>query len=501
MSSSTTTGASTTDGQLPPSMACTSILDNDLYKFTMQQAVLQHYPNTPCSYHFTNRSPLRARLPRTALPWLREKIDSMATVRLTPEERVFLERRCPYLKPAYLDWLESTFRFCPQEEVKVEWKTGGGSLVVQSEPGSPRLDASGDLQEVPLTNNTAGLNTRVSQLQQEQQTTTTTTSNKEDIVEITIQGDWAQVILYEVPILALVSEAYFRFGDQDWSYSGQFESARSKSERLVAAGASFAEFGTRRRRDYETQRIVIQGLIAGSASDKKGDNGESVAMTAAEAMAAGKGFLTGTSNLHFAHLMDIPPIGTMAHEWFMGTAAILSDASLANAEALNRWAQTYPHQVLGIALTDTFTTAAFLKTFRGSLARDWIGVRHDSGDAFEFMDRMIQHYDQDPLVGPEMRRKKKIVFSDGLDTDLAIRLYEAAVQKGIGATFGIGTHFTNDYHHLSGTEGEKSPAMNIVIKLHSCAGRECVKLSDDHGKESGSPEAVAQVKQQIATLV
>ncbi|KAH7041860.1 nicotinate phosphoribosyltransferase [Linnemannia elongata] len=433
-------------------MACTSILDNDLYKFTMQQAVLQHYPNTPCSYHFTNRSPLRARLPRAALPWLREKIDSMATVRLTPEERVFLERRCPYLKPAYLDWLESTFRFCPQEE-------------------------------------------------EQQTTTTTTTSNKEDIVEITIQGDWAQVILYEVPILALVSEAYFRFGDQDWSYSGQFESARSKSERLVAAGASFAEFGTRRRRDYETQRIVIQGLIAGSASDKKGDNGESVAMTAAEATAAGKGFLTGTSNLHFAHLMDIPPIGTMAHEWFMGTAAILSDASLANAEALNRWAQTYPHQILGIALTDTFTTAAFLKTFRGSLARDWIGVRHDSGDAFEFMDRMIQHYDQDPLVGPEMRRKKKIVFSDGLDTDLAIRLYEAAVQKGIGATFGIGTHFTNDYHHLSGTEGEKSPAMNIVIKLHSCAGRECVKLSDDHGKESGSPEAVAQVKQQIATLV
>ncbi|KAG9064584.1 nicotinate phosphoribosyltransferase [Linnemannia hyalina] len=485
----------TTTEALPPSMACTSILDNDLYKFTMQQAVLQHYPNTPCSYHFTNRSPLLARLPRAALPWLQEKIDSMATVRLTPEERVFLERRCPYLKAAYLDWLEGTFRFCPREEVKIEWKAGGGSLMVQSEPGSPRLDASGDLQEAPLTNN-AGLNTRVSQLQHEQQTTT----NKDDIVEITIQGEWAQVILYEVPILALVSEAYFRFGDQDWSYTGQFESARSKSERLVAAGASFAEFGTRRRRDYETQRIVMRGLIAGSASATTKDDGEAVAMTAAEATAAGKGFLTGTSNLHFAHIMDLLPIGTMAHEWFMGTAAILSDASLANAEALSRWAQTYPHQALGIALTDTFTTAAFLKTFRGPLARDWIGVRHDSGDPSEFMDRMIQHYDQDPLVGPEMRRKKKIVFSDGLDTDLAIRLYEAAVQKGIGATFGIGTHFTNDYHHVSGTKEEKSPAMNIVIKLHSCAGRECVKLSDDHGKESGSPEAVAQVKQQIAAL-
>jgi nicotinate phosphoribosyltransferase len=372
-------------------------------------------------------------------------------------------------------------------------------LVVQSEPGSPRLNGIQHEQQSDITkscNNTGLLDTRVSELQQAAST------NKEEIVEITIQGEWHQVILYEVPVLALISEAYFRFGDQDWSYEGQFESARAKSERLVAVGASFAEFGTRRRRDYETQRIVMQGLIAGSASEKS-VAGEAVAMTAAEAIAARKGFLTGTSNLHFAHVLDITPIGTMAHEWFMGTAAILGDASQANAVALDKWAQTYPNQVLGIALTDTFTTECFLKTFRGSLARDWIGVRHDSGDPFEFMDRIIQHYDQDPLVGPDMRRKKKIVFSDGLDTDLAIRLFEASVQKGIGATFGIGTHFTNDYSHRSVGEGErtKSPAMNIVIKLHSCAGQECVKLSDDHGKESGSPEVVAQVKKQLATLV
>lgn len=417
---------------------------------------------------------------------------------------MFLEKRCPYLRKAYLDWLQGEFRFSPAEEVKVEWRTGGGSLIVMSEPGSPRLEGAGQGQQEDSTkssNITGLLNNRVSELQQ------TASTNKEEIVEITIEGEWHQVILYEVPILALISEAYFRFGDQDWSYEGQFEAARAKSERLVTAGASFAEFGTRRRRDYETQRIVMQGLIAGSASEKSVGGGEVVAMSAAEAIAAGKGFLTGTSNLHFAHVLDITPIGTMAHEWFMGTAAILGDASQANAVALDKWAQTYPNQVLGIALTDTFTTECFLKTFRGSLARDWIGVRHDSGDAFEFMDRIIQHYDQDPLVGPDMRRRKKIVFSDGLDTDLAIRLFEASVQKGIGATFGIGTHFTNDYYHRSGSaegeEGErtKSAAMNIVIKLHSCAGRECVKLSDDHGKESGSSEAVAQVKQQIATLV
>ncbi|KAK3808898.1 MAG: nicotinate phosphoribosyltransferase [Linnemannia gamsii] len=415
-------------------MACTSILDNDLYKFTMQQAVLQHYPSTPCSYHFTNRSPHLARLPRAAVPWLQSKINAMGDLRLTKEEREFLEKKCPYLREEYLNWLEKEFRLRPEREVK----------------------------------------------------------KFKEFVEITIQGEWHQVILYEVPLLALVAEAYYRFGDKDWSYDGQFEVARAKSQRLVDAGASFAEFGTRRRRDYETQRIVIQGLVAGSAAEST--------------IAAGKGFLAGTSNLHFAHKFNITPIGTMAHEWFMGIAAILGDASQANQVALDRWAQTYPSQALGIALTDTFTTEVFLKTFKDSLARDWTGVRHDSGDAFEFMDRMIDHYDQDPLVGPEMRRKKRIVFSDGLDTELAVRLYKSAVEKGIGATFGIGTHFTNDYHHLSssgggGGERTTSSAMNIVIKLHSCAGRECVKLSDDPSKESGGAEAVALVKRQIATLV
>ncbi|KAG0202626.1 nicotinate phosphoribosyltransferase [Mortierella sp. NVP41] len=496
---------STTSTSTSPSMACTSILDNDLYKFTMQQAVRQHYPSTPCDYHFTNRSILLARLPLKALPWLKSKIEDMADLRLTQDERLFLERKCPYLTKEYLDWLQFEFRFRPEEQVFVDWRHAGaagegtegsgvggaGEKVSHSEPGSPRADAS-------TQNARSGLNSDKQ-------------GKGEEVVEITIRGEWDQVILYEVPVLALVSEAYFRFGDQDWNYDGQFEAARSKSERLVRAGASFAEFGTRRRRDYETQRIVMQGLIAGSpsisstlSSDGSGGNGYAItAASAAEAIAAKKGFLTGTSNLHFAHVLDLTPIGTMAHEWFMGTAAILKDASRANQVALDKWAETYPNQVLGIALTDTFTTEVFLKTFRGSLARDWNGVRHDSGDAFEFMDRMIAHYDQDPLVGPEMRRNKRIVFSDGLDTDLAIRLYEAAVEKGIGATFGIGTHFTNDYCHRSGSGGEersKSVAMNIVIKLHLCAGKECVKLSDDHGKESGSAEAVAEVKRQIATL-
>ncbi|KAF9430654.1 nicotinate phosphoribosyltransferase [Podila epigama] len=437
-----------------PSEACTSILDNDLYKFTMQQAVRQHYPNTPCDYRFTNRSPQVARLPLRSLDWLKQKIFDMAELRLTPDERSFLEAKCPYLNNEYLDWLQHKFKFVPEEQIKIAWHPAPAAM----DQGSFQKDRD---VEVPATK-----------------------TEEEIDVDITIIGNWHEVILYEVPILALVSEAYFRFGDQDWNYDGQVEQAAAKSERLCKAGAKFAEFGTRRRRDYETQRLVVEGLVRGSSSPIDVLQGE-------------RGFLTGTSNLHFAHKMNLAPIGTMAHEWFMGTAAILQDAGKANRVALERWSQTYPNQVLGIALTDTFTTRAFLAAFKGEIARDWVGVRHDSGDAFEFMERMIQHYDQDPYIGPELRKQKKIVFSDGLNTDLAIRLQKAADEKGIQATFGIGTHFTNDCKHVSDPRHSYSAAMNIVIKLHSCRGHECVKLSDDHGKESGSASAVAQVKKQI----
>ncbi|KAF9998429.1 nicotinate phosphoribosyltransferase [Entomortierella chlamydospora] len=422
------------------SLACSSILDNDLYKFTMQQAVRQHYPNTPCDYRFTNRSPELASLPDKAIPWLNQKIQDMARVQLTSEERVFLETNCPYLTKDYLDWLQHEFRFKPEHQVKI------------------------DLHQETSINGANG---------------------NSGSAEITITGIWEEIILYEVSILALICEAYYRFGDQDWTYTGQFEAAKNKSERLVQAGAKFAEFGTRRRRDYETQRIVLEGLIAGSPLPGNA--------------APGQGFLTGTSNLHFAHILKLTPIGTMAHEWFMGTAAILKDASQANRVSLERWAATFPGQVLGIALTDTFTTKAFLASFKGALARDWVGVRHDSGDPFEFMEKIIHHYDHDPLVGPELRKTKKIVFSDGLNTDRAIKLQEAADAKGIQVSFGIGTHFTNDFRKAD-QEKVKSAAMNIVIKLHTCAGKECVKLSDDQTKESGSQKAVAEVKQQIETL-
>lgn len=378
----------------------------------------------------------------------------MANLRLTRDERSFLEARCPYLTKEYLDWLQNDFCFKPEQQIKIHWRHQDSTLDTKGSAETPTIHDDND-------------------------------DNNKDLIEIAIVGDWDQIILYEVPILALVSEAYFLFGDQDWSYDGQFEATKDKAKRLIQAGAKFAEFGTRRRRDYETQRIIMEGLVAAGKDSTLLPSDPSRPL----------GFLTGTSNLHFAHLMNLAPIGTMAHEWFMGTAAILQDAGQANQVALDRWATTYPGQVLGIALTDTFTTKVFLSTFKGTLARDWTGVRHDSGDPFEFMETIVRHYDQDPLVGPEIRKTKRIVFSDGLDIDLAIQLQQAADSNGIQVSFGIGTHFTNDYRRLSHRQ-DKSPAMNIVIKLHSCGGRECVKLSDNRGKESGSAKAISEVRQQ-----
>ena len=129
-------------------------------------------------------------------------------------------------------------------------------------------------------------------------------------------------ILYEIPLLALVSEAYFKFCDQDWSYTGQADKAYQKGIKLLEEGCIFSEFGTRRRRDYHTQDVVLQGLRRAEAEAKqKGWPGK----------------LSGTSNVHFAMKHGIPPVGTVAHEWFMGVEAITNDYEHANQIALEYW--------------------------------------------------------------------------------------------------------------------------------------------------------------------
>lgn len=292
-----------------------------------------------------------------------------------------------------------------------------------------------------------------------------------------IKGKWVDTILYEIPILALTSEAYFKFMDTDWSYDGQQEKARAKGEALLEAGCAFSEFGTRRRRDYHTQALVFRGLVEAAEQAQK---------------AGHQGKLSGTSNVHLAMRFGIPPIGTVAHEWFMGIAAIKDDYARATEEALRHWTSCFGEGVLAIALTDTFGTPEFLKAFNKPVekipggtadtvpneatgakpktyAEIFTGVRQDSGDPEEFVKVMRKFYDS---VG--IKDKKTIVFSDSLNIELCLKYKKVADEAGFQPTFGVGTFLTNDFTRLS--DGSKSTPMNIVIKLSSANHNPAVKI-------------------------
>jgi nicotinate phosphoribosyltransferase len=286
-------------------------------------------------------------------------------------------------------------------------------------------------------------------------------------LDIKITGPWHETILWEVPLMAIISEAYFDHVDTDWKNGvlrlegpgsmgwkeSQYNLAIEKATKLAQMSDKFTDFGTRRRRSYEVQDLVVQAF-----KDSKNPN------------------FFGTSNVHFAHKYGLRAIGTMAHEWIMGVSA-LESLRYANKYALMKWIDTYEGN-LGYALTDTFGTEAFFKDFDGNLGRLYDGVRHDSGCPFTFADKVIAHYEKigiDPAT-------KLIVFSDSLNVEKAIAISRHC-DKRIRCSFGIGTYFTNDF-------GNTSKPLNMVIKLNTVEDIPVVKLSDDVKKATGDKDAV-----------
>lgn len=257
----------------------------------------------------------------------------------------------------------------------------------------------------------------------------------------------------QVPLMAIVSECYFTLDRTSWDYVGQYQQAREKGLELFMHGCLVSEFGTRRRRSYLAQDIVLRGLI--QASGEAGKLG-------------GKGKLSGTSNVHFAMKYDLAPIGTIAHGVYLTLTCLLtcdrvhhggrgaggvrgvewaSDGPLGHrtspphsAQPLTR-NQTYPTGGLSIALTDTFSTGPFFKDFVSNRERalHWKGVRQDSGDAFKFIELAKAAFVQ---VGSVLK-EKIIVFSDGLDLETCLKLKDATVAAGMLPSFGVGTFLTN----------------------------------------------------------
>lgn len=383
-----------------------SILDSDLYKFTMQQAVLELYPDAVVEYRFKNRGDHRFN--EAFVEDLKCILKFMAEIELSSRELEYI-RNLPFFKPAYVNYLKN-YRYNPDEV------------------------------DINL--------------------------NEDNDLEITINGPWHSTILWEVPLMALISELYFLTIDKDWDRTTDNirEIAQGKKDKLWKGQVAHADFGTRRRRSHLTQEKVIQGLMTDPAMSIKKDR------------------LVGTSNVYFAMQNDLKPIGTMAHEWIMGVSA-LSGLRYANRSALYKWQKVYNGD-LGIALTDTFGTEAFFRDFDTYLSKLYDGVRHDSGDPFVFGEKVIKHYESQK-IDP---KSKTIVFSDGLNTDLAIKLNDYFADK-IRVSFGIGTHFSNNF--------EGSKPLNMVIKLWSVNDIPVVKLgeySENPGKVMGDEDAVQVAK-------
>lgn len=380
-----------------------SILDNDLYKFSMGNAVLQRYPNIRVAYKFNDRRHKGNWTPE-AVEVLQRRINDMAKLKLTAAERLYCETTLPWINRAFWDFL-SNYRFDPSEVTVT-------------------LDAKNNLQ-------------------------------------LAIRGLWCRTIFWEVPLLALISEVYYEYIDTNWTEDGQVEKMEGKAQRLFDAGVSWGDFGTRRRRHFAAQeRVVVIG--------KRYAN------------------FTGTSNVYLAMKHGVKALGTMAHEWVMGHAALVS-LKYANRAALVAWNEVYKGN-LGTALPDTYGTDAFLRDFDGVLARLYDSVRHDSGDPYEWFEKMVAHYTS---IAVDWKAKPS-GFTDG-NTDLsAIEIHNYVKGRGGRCWFGIGTSMSNDY-------GDESPAVSIVIKLYEVINQHgevipVVKLSDNPEKASGDPDAVRVAK-------
>ncbi|OLY83795.1 Nicotinate phosphoribosyltransferase [Smittium mucronatum] len=420
-----------------------SILDQDLYKFCMQMAVMEHYPEVMVNYSFINRNP-EMKFNYRAFEWLVIKIDELTELRLREEEYEYLKSECPYLSTDYLDYLRN-FRYFPKDQVQ-------SKFVVEEKTETLETRSIYSINPTNIRKSESQVN-----------------PDTMGHIDITIKGYWTQVILYEVQILSLISEAYFKFVDLDWDMTCQADKIREKATQLLENGCKFSEFGTRRRRSYNVQDLIVKEL---------GDTYKAYLKKHPE-HDENKGQVSGTSNVYLAKKYGLSPSGTVGHEWTMGIAALENTFLTGNKLALYKWHASFRGE-LGIGLTDTFGIKSFFENFDYFLSSIYSGIRHDSGNPDHLIDLAVNHYHD---MGIDYS-KKRIVFSDSLNVTRAISLNDTCRKRGIGCAFGIGTFFTNDFH-MKSNPSQNSPALNIVIKLVECGGVGCVKLSDDPGKHTG----------------
>ena len=384
-------------------MIISSLLDTDLYKFTMMQVVLHHFPEAQVEYRFKCRNASVDLAPHIAE--IEAEIRALCALRFTRRELAYL-RGWRFLKSDFVDLLglfQLDERF----------------IKVSRIPDSPRE------------------------------------------IDIAIRGPWLHTILFEVPVLAIVSEVYNRatVAAPDFAEGRRRLTAKMAQANSVP-GTDFriADYGTRRRFSGAWHEEVVRTLKDGLGAH-----------------------FVGTSNVRLAMDHGLTPLGTMAHEYLQACQAVGPRLRDSQTFAFNSWAREYRGD-LGIALSDVCGMDAFLRDFDLFFCKLFDGVRHDSGDPFEWGEKLIAHY-QKMRIDPHT---KTMVFSDSLNVPLAIRLYEYF--KGRTQTsFGIGTNLTNDMGY---------EPLQIVIKMTRCNGQPVAKISDEPGKTMDyDPSYVAYLRE------
>lgn len=381
-----------------------SILDNDLYKYSVSYAYMKLYPEAEGTFSFYDRN--KVVHSKKFLEALKLKFAELSALKLSFKEKQWCISHIPYIPSVYWEWL-SQFHF-------------------EIEKINAWLD-------------------------------------DENHLHIEVTDNLYKVTLYEVPILAIVSELYSRSQG-----SADVVSAINKLDTKINLanehGLKFSEFGTRRRYSAALHNLIVERL-----KEKCPIN------------------CVGTSNVYFAMKYNMTPIGTFPHEWIMFHGASWGYQE-ANYLGMRDWVRTYDGN-LGIFLMDTYTSKVGLKNMSMKFAKLFDGVRQDSGDEYKIGNEVIARYKElgiDPTT-------KTIVFSNALDFNKYLDIHNYFAGR-IRVSAGIGTNLTNDT--------EFKPA-NIVMKLSKCRinknqeWRKCIKISDDLGKHLGDDKEFEIAKYQL----
>ena len=391
-------------------MIITSLLDTDLYKFTMMQVVLHQFPGAEVEYRFQCRNSGAAGIHDLApfVTEIREEIRSLCKLRFQDAELAYL-KAMRFIKSDYIDFL--------------------GIFRLNEKYVSVAALPSGD-------------------------------------IEVSIKGPWLHTILFEIPILAIINEVYFRNTQKRPDFVEGRKRLDTKILELQADGLrelKIADYGTRRRFGKAWHEEVLRTLVTRLGTGISGQ-------------------LAGSSNVLFAMQLGLIPLGTMAHEYLQacqGLGPRLRDSQVFGFES---WAKEYRGD-LGIALSDVYGMSAFLRDFDMYFCKLFDGARHDSGDPFQWGERMLAHYLKN-RVDP---KTKTLIFSDGLTVPRTIELYRQFKGR-CQLAFGIGTNLTNDLGY---------EPLQIVIKMIRCNGQPVAKLSDTPSKNMCDDEKYLAYLRQV----